>query len=40
MVGSKFGARANKLVKLVNFDEQMSEFKEVYHVTNDVRLRF
>ena len=40
MVGGKLGARANKLAKLVNFDEKMKEFREMFLVLSDVRLRY
>jgi hypothetical protein len=40
MAGGKSGARANKLAKLVNFDEKMKEFREMYHVSSNVRLRY
>ena len=40
MAGGKSGARANKLAKLVNSDERMKEFREMYHVLSDVRLRY
>jgi hypothetical protein len=40
MARGKSGARANKLAKLVNFDEKMKEFREMYHVLSDVRLRY
>ena len=34
------GAKANKLAKLVNSEERMREFREVYRVLSDVRLRY
>ena len=40
MAGGKSGARANKLAKLVNSDERMKEFREMYHILSDVRLRY
>ena len=40
MVGGKSGARANKLAKLVNSDKKMREFREMYRVPNDVKLRY
>ena len=40
MVGGKSGARANKLAKLVNSDKKMREFREMYRVSNYVRLRY
>jgi hypothetical protein len=40
MAEGKSGARANKLAKLVNFDKKMREFREMYCVSNDVRLRY
>ena len=40
MAGGKSGARANKLAKLVNSDERMREFREMYHVLSDMRLRY
>jgi hypothetical protein len=40
MAGGKSGVRANKLAKLVNCDERMKEFREMYHVLSDVRLRY
>ena len=33
-------AKANKLAKLVNFDKKMREFREMYRVPNDVKLRY
>jgi hypothetical protein len=40
MVGGKSGARANNLAKLVNSDVLMREFRELYHVPSNVRLRY
>jgi hypothetical protein len=33
-------ARANKLAKPVNFEKKMREFREMYRVPNDVKLRY
>jgi hypothetical protein len=33
-------ARANKLAKLVNSEKKMREFREMYRVPNDVKLRY
>lgn len=40
MVGKKYRARANKLAKLVNSEEIMRKFRELYHVPDDIRLRY
>ena len=40
MAEGKSRARENKLAKLVNSDRKMKEFRETYHVPNDVRLRY
>jgi hypothetical protein len=40
MAEGKLGARANKLAKLVNSNKKMREFREMYRVPNDVRLRY
>jgi hypothetical protein len=40
MAGRKPRARASKLAKLVNSDENMAKFRELYHVPNNVRLRY
>jgi hypothetical protein len=40
MVGRKSRVRAKKLANLVNSDEKMKKFRELYHVPNDVILKY
>ena len=40
MVGRKSRVRAKKLANQVNSDEKMKKFRELYHVPNDVILKY